>query len=142
MSYNALRSGRYSATGNVYHVTTITRNRAPTFGDIHAGRVLVRELMSAQTDGLAQTLCFVVMPDHLHWLLTLENGTLAGLTKRVKARSARALGRPTWQANFHDHAVRSEESLRDIARYIVANPLRAGLVARIGDYPLWDSIWL
>jgi len=29
-----------------------------------------------------------------------------------------------------------------IARYIVANPLRAGLVSRVGDYPLWDACWL
>jgi hypothetical protein len=28
------------------------------------------------------------------------------------------------------------------ARYIVANPLRAGLTRRLGDYPLWDAIWL
>ena len=31
---------------------------------------------------------------------------------------------------------------RAAARYIVANPLRAGLVKQIGDYPLWDAIWL
>jgi putative transposase len=29
-----------------------------------------------------------------------------------------------------------------IARYIVANPLRAGLVAKVGDYALWDACWL
>jgi hypothetical protein len=29
-----------------------------------------------------------------------------------------------------------------MARYIIANPLRAGLVDRIGDYPLWDAMWL
>ncbi len=30
----------------------------------------------------------------------------------------------------------------DVARYIIANPLRAGLVGRVGDYPLWDAVWL
>ncbi|MBB5859537.1 hypothetical protein GGR69_001194 [Xanthomonas arboricola] len=29
-----------------------------------------------------------------------------------------------------------------MARYLIANPLRAGLVARVGDYPFWDAIWL
>jgi putative transposase len=29
-----------------------------------------------------------------------------------------------------------------VARYIVANPLRAGLVNRVEDYSHWDSIWL
>lgn len=51
-------------------------------------------------------------------------------------------GRKIWQAGFHDHAVRREEDLAGIARYIVANPLRAGLVDAIGDYPLWDALWL
>jgi REP element-mobilizing transposase RayT len=52
------------------------------------------------------------------------------------------LGRPVWQNGFHDHALRQEEDLAEVARYIVANPLRAGLVERLGDYPHWHAIWL
>ena len=29
-----------------------------------------------------------------------------------------------------------------LARYVVANPLRAGLVEKLGDYPLWDAVWV
>ncbi|NJC47919.1 UNVERIFIED_ORG: hypothetical protein GGR78_001170 [Xanthomonas campestris] len=29
-----------------------------------------------------------------------------------------------------------------MARYLIANPLRAELVERVGDYPFWDAIWL
>jgi hypothetical protein len=47
-----------------------------------------------------------------------------------------------WQKGFHDRAIRREEDLRAVARYIIANPLRAGLVRRVHDYPLWDAIWL
>lgn len=47
-----------------------------------------------------------------------------------------------WQPAFHDHALRKDEDRINVARYIVANPLRAGLVERLGDYPHWDSIWL
>ena len=57
-------------------------------------------------------------------------------------RTAHALGRATWQTNYYDHAIRQDEDLRKVARYIVANPLRAGLVEQIGDYPLWDAMWL
>ncbi len=66
----------------------------------------------------------------------------------LKGRSARRLGQvggvaaPVWQRGFHDHAVRREETLRDIARYIVANPLRRGLVHTVGDYSLWDAVWV
>jgi hypothetical protein len=38
--------------------------------------------------------------------------------------------------------VRRQQDMRALARYVIANPLRAGLVESIGDYPLWDAIWL
>ena len=68
--------------------------------------------------------------------------------RRLKGRSARGintqLGRTgtVWQTGFHDHALRNNENMQDIARYVIANPLRAGLVRQIGDYALWDAAWL
>jgi REP element-mobilizing transposase RayT len=73
---------------------------------------------------------------------------LSGIARLVKGRSARQVnlaigGRGgVWQAGFHDHALRKEEDMQAVARYVVANPLRAGLVTRLGDYPLWDAAWL
>jgi hypothetical protein len=55
---------------------------------------------------------------------------------------SRQLGQAVWQSGFHDRALRQEEELQTIARYIVANPLRAGLVKRVGDYAHWDAMWL
>ena len=60
----------------------------------------------------------------------------------VKAVTAHGLGKRIWQSGFHDHALRREEDLAQLARYIVANPLRAGLAQRVGDYPHWDAAWL
>ena len=34
------------------------------------------------------------------------------------------------------------EDIKALSRYIVANPLRAGLVENIGEYSHWDAIWL
>jgi REP element-mobilizing transposase RayT len=68
--------------------------------------------------------------------------------QRIKGHSAISINRvfanqgQLWQKGFHDRAIRKEEDLQAIARYVVANPLRAGLVDKIGDYPLWDAIWL
>ena len=44
--------------------------------------------------------------------------------------------------NDYDHALRADEDVLAAARYIVANPLRAGLVGSIRDYPFWDAVWL
>ena len=48
----------------------------------------------------------------------------------------------TWQKAYYDHALRGDEDIQDVARYIVGNPLRANLVTGIGDYPHWDAVWL
>jgi REP element-mobilizing transposase RayT len=90
------------------------------------------------------------MPDHLHWLFSLgEKSPLSQVVGNVKRRSAYRVNEyknmsslPVWQSGFHDYALRKEDEIRDVARYIVANPLRAGLVDKVGDYPFWDAIWL
>ena len=142
MTYSNLRLGRFSQTGMAYHITTVTLGRAPYFASLGNGRKVVRELMALQSEGLAQTLCYVLMPDHLHWLMVLHHGTLAGAMRLLKGRSARAIGHAVWQPNYHDHAIRQDEDIRKIARYIVANPLKENLVERLGDYSLWDAVWL
>ena len=47
-----------------------------------------------------------------------------------------------WQRGYYDRALRRDEDIKDATRYIVMNPLQAGLVKRVGDYPLWDAIWI
>ncbi|CAI8923755.1 Transposase IS200 like protein [compost metagenome] len=145
---NRLRAGRYSQSGQIYLLTAVTRNREPLFTNWLTGRLLVRQFQQAQTDDQADSLAWVVMPDHFHWLVELKNGTLPALMLATKSRSARAinthLGRTgcLWQKGFHDRAIRYEEDLLAVARYVIANPIRAGLVRRVHDYPLWDAKWL
>ena len=142
MAYNDLRKGRVSQSGAVYHITAVTQGRTPHFASLETGRKVVRELMALQAEGRAETLCYVVMPDHLHWLMVLHEGKLSDAVRLLKGRSSRAIGHAVWQANYFDHAVRNDEDVRKMARYIVANPLRARLVDRLGDYSLWNAVWL
>jgi putative transposase len=148
MPSSHLRYGRFSRAGQIYLVTSVIQDRQPVFADFHLGRLLVDELRRAQEQELAQSLAWVVMPDHLHWLFQLKNGTLSGLIQQVKARSAIAINKARcrngrlWQADFHDKTIRRDQELINVARYIIANPLRANLVQYIGDYPLWDAVWL
>jgi putative transposase len=137
-----LRKGRFSGPGRAYFVTAVTQGRERLFADWRMGRVVARELAMAQ----AETLAWVLMPDHLHWLL--GEGDLGAVVGALKSRSAIAVNRvlgscgPVWEKGYHDYAVRREEDLRALACYVVASPVRAGLVERVGDYPLWDAIWL
>ncbi|MDP2833006.1 MAG: transposase [Pseudomonadota bacterium] len=144
----ALRKGRVSETGRPYLLTTVVEGRRPLFADWRIGRLVVAEMRAEQKAGRVESLAWVLMPDHLHWLVSLREGDLETLMRRVKSRSAIAINAALgsegriWQKGYHDHAAREEEDLQAMARYVVANPLRAGLVQSLRDYPLWDAIWL
>jgi len=145
-----LRKGRVSIPGQAYLITTVVRDRYPVFRNLMAGRVLVQALRRHQIEGFAETLAFVVMPDHLHWLMVLgERGNLSSVVQALKSGSSRRIRglesqyrKFAWQRGFHDRALRRDENLRVVARYVVANPLRAGLVTEIAQYTLWDAVWL
>lgn len=97
-------------------------------------------------DCLWQT--WVLMPDHFHGLLRLGNSSLAVTVGHLKGLAAKRVNEylgatgAVWQSAFHDRALRREDDRKNIARYIVANPLRAGLVKSIREYPYWNSIYL
>ncbi len=142
-----LRLGRFSETSRLYLLTSTTLHRAPILADFHSARLLVAQFRQAEQEAAARSLAWVIMPDHFHWLIELGPVQLHALMRRVKSRSTLAInthqcrhGR-LWQKGFHDRALRREEDVQAVARYVVMNPKRAGLVGRIGDYPHWDAIW-
>jgi len=143
-----LRRGRCSELGRAYLITTVVHQRRRIFSDWQVGRLLIAELRRAHDQRWVDSIAWVVMPDHLHWLVQLEEMHIERLMQAVKSRSTlsinRALNRKGafWQTGYHDRAIRDGKDLKPLARYIIANPLRAGLVEQIGDYPLWDACWL
>lgn len=140
--YANLRKGRFTVEGAAYHVVFSIQNRRPEFVNFNKARQLIRFLKMDSELGNSQTLAFVVMPDHIHWLLLVKSGSLSSAVQRVKSMYSRYAGEKQWSKGFYDHAIRGDEDLTAVARYIVANPLRAKLVARVGDYPHWDAVWL
>ena len=143
-----LRTGRYSEPGRPYIITSVVLDREPLFSDFQLARLLVAELRHAHDQQWARSLCWVVMPDHFHWLVEPQEVDLSNLVRKVKSRSTRLINAAAsrqgrlWQKNFHDHALRKDEDIRTAARYIVSNPLRSGLVRSLRHYPHWDAVWL
>jgi len=141
MASPRLRYGRYSSTGNVYSLTTATLGREPFFADAANVAILLDALRFVERSGFSHSLAWVVMPDHLHWLMKLRSGTLAECMSLHKSRSGRLLNQyldrrgALWQHGYHDHAVRNDESLHEKAMYILANPVRSGLASTLGEYP-------
>ena len=97
----------------------------------------------------ANLLAWVLMPDHWHGLVQLNGAAdLANCVGRCKGRAAKRLHEQhpglgqIWARGFHDRALRRQDDLHAAARYVLMNPLRAGLARRMGDYPYWDAGWL
>jgi len=90
--------------------------------------------------------CF--MPDHVHLFVMgrTETADLRRFAVLAKQRSAftfsRTTGQALWQEGYFDRVVRSAEEASEKLRYMLANPIRSGLVDRIDDYPFIGSeVW-
>ena len=144
-----MRRGRRSEAGRTYLVTFTTRECIPLFADAGLAMAAARSLADGRLWRASTLRCWVLMPDHWRGLVELSGcESLSTLIARAKAVSARATGFAAgrrigvWSAGFRDHAVRRDEDLAAIARYVIRNPIRAGLCACVGDYPFWDAAWL
>ena len=89
-----LRRGRYSQLNRPYLITTVTHNRHRYFNDFDLARILIRELQATCNDLQVESLAWVVMPDHLHWLFELGEGIdLSALMNRIKSESGFRINR-------------------------------------------------
>jgi REP element-mobilizing transposase RayT len=81
------------------------------------------------------------MPDHLHMLVegVRDDAHFPAFMKLVRQRCAVEFNRlrkqRLWQDGYFEHVLRNEEATESVIYYIVGNPVRAGLVERIHDYP-------
>jgi REP element-mobilizing transposase RayT len=86
------------------------------------------------------------MPDHVHLLLEATSACplpdYVGRWKSLCYRARRQHGnlRAFWQRSFFDRALRADEDLRQVALYILNNPVRRGLVEDFRSYPLCGSL--
>ena len=85
---------------------------------------------------------FVVMPDHLHLLFTVDfEMTVEKAMQLVKGRFSYRLGKEfgfkgeVWQRGFSEVQVLSDGSFGEYRAYIANNPVKAGLVDALGRYP-------
>ena len=85
---------------------------------------------------------FVVMPNHIHLLLSVDDDHAIGRAMQmVKGGFSHALRESgpkrtaVWQPSYYEHRVRDTDEYCRMRSYIHANPVRRGLVTTAKDYP-------
>ena len=125
-----------------YFLTICTADRRPVFEDLDFGRWAIAQLLrqAARREFVVAAYCF--MPDHVH-MLARGRSDAANLQSLVISWNTRTAyqwrqqhGSRLWQEGYFDRVLRKHDEFFSIARYILMNPVEAGLVTRAEDYPL------
>ena len=136
--------------GFSYFVTACTAAREPLLARISANGIpheseagrIVRAAWHAVPDRFpdVQLGAFIVMPDHIHAILTIADRTdrqdavspslsrVIGVLKSISSVSINQQrarpGAPVWQRSFHDRVIRNETEFLHLWGYILDNPIR------------------
>ena len=140
-----LKSWDYRQAG-YYHITICTQNKQKILCNIHQSgldvmveHTSIGKMIMENWEKLAhiypnvQTDYFCLMPNHLHGILIVQNGsdkTLGDIVRGFKSVTTRTYNKMVstnerntlWQASFYDEIIRDDEMLYDVRKYIFGNP--------------------
>ena len=128
-----------------YFVTSCTLGRRKAFTNNDFCEECRRELLATPRQFGFTLAAYCLMPDHVHCLVTghRADASLRSFVAMWKQRTGFAWstrsGERLWQKGYYEHVLRADEEHLSIARYIFENPVRAGLVAQVMDYPWLGS---
>ena len=130
-----------TARPGTYFVTAATHNRRRLFQVPATAEHLLDTLQHYRRERHYLLHAFVVMPDHIHLLLTPRNITLEGAMQLIKGGFSHRLAShlPVWQRGFTDHRIRNAEDSHTRRHYIHQNPVRARLVTSAKGYPHFSA---
>ena len=124
-----------------YFVTSCTLDRRQAFGRSDFCEECLREQSATSRRFGFAVIAYCFMPDHVHQLVEAASdvASLPEFVSMWKQRTGfawrRRVGTALWQKGYWERILRSSDSMLPIARYVVENPVRAGLVTDIHDYP-------
>jgi putative transposase len=127
---------RSDRTGTFF-VTSSTFNRRRLFRVVANTELFLETLQQYRREGHYKLHAFVVMPDHIHLLLTPQGITIERAMGLIKGGFSHRIGSklPVWQRGFTDHRVRDRSDFETRRNYIHQNPVRAGIVELLDSYP-------
>lgn len=136
---------RHGSQPGTYFVTSRTWESRAIFKADPPCEIFIESLLSYRDKAAYALHAFVLMPDHMHIILTpAENTSLERAVQFIKGGSAKAIrdrlifSFPVWQRGFSDHRIRDAADYDVRLRYLENNPVKKRLVMRPPDYR-WSS---
>ena len=128
-----------------YFLTFCTGWRRPLFTAADRVDIVRTQILRAAAEEKFELIAYCFMPDHVHLLAAGCHPTsnCRRFITRAKQFSGyhyqRAFNERLWQRYGYEHVLRASEDIFSVARYILENPIRAGLVGSVHEYPYLGS---
>lgn len=128
-----------------YSLTFCTHFRSRVFVDADVVELVLSQILRAAGEEQFSVLAYCFMPDHVHLLVqgNSESSDARRLIKATKQYSgyaySRKYGHKLWQPWGFERVLRDDEASFAVARYVVENPVRAGLAKTVVEYPFVGS---
>jgi putative transposase len=120
-----------------YFITVCYKQRGKNqLANPDAGHAVLETIKHRNVNGIWYAHLALLMPDHVHLIVAFPQTEkrMQTIVSKWKERTAKSF-QIEWQRDFFEHRLRKEESFREKADYILANPVRAGLVDKEEDWP-------
>ena len=141
-----MKPGRLISPPGTYFVTSSTWQRRRLFVVESYVRLFLKTLYRCRREGKFELHAFVIMPEHVHLLLTpAPDITVERAIQLIKGGYSHALGseigrkREFWQRGFTDHRNRDAQDFARYREYIHQNPVARGLAVGPSEYRYCSS---
>ena len=125
-----------------YLLTVCVHLREPVFTSHSAARLVIDLFLHFAREEKFEVLAYCVMPDHVHFYIVGldDSADCCRLVNRWKQKTGlwwkqQPHAESLWQRGFHDRIIREGEPVEGVIRYVILNPVRAGLVTDAREYP-------
>jgi putative transposase len=136
----------FTSDCDTYFITANAYLRKQLLQSERMASLFIEQLYAYRERGLWLIHEFVVMPDHVHVLLTLDSDlTIERAAQFLKggasfeARKRFGLRSKLWQPKYHDRRIRDAAEYAAFREYIHRNPVRRGLVTDSADFPFCSA---
>ncbi len=138
------RSARKKSSSGIYHIVLRGINKQRIFEDDEDNRIFLEKLKTYKETSGYEVHAYCLMSNHIHLLMKEGNESLGTTFRRIGASYVywynwkySRFGH-LFQDRYKSEAVETDDYFLTVMRYIHQNPIKAGIVKEIQDYP-WSS---